>query len=153
MRAVGALIEELCAETRTGWSWMLMLSQVEAPGWIEFHGPKGWRGDPAPTSAGPSRIELWPTGGASTPLIALPLAANQDPGRHFHALCQRALDPNPGWLVLLGLLHALDEASRARPRIATVGDGVTAAGVTTLGGWASALTLADLQSALLRTHD
>ena len=151
MRAVGALIEGLAAETRTGWSWMLMLSQVEAPGWLAFHGPKGWRGDPAPTSAAPSRIELWPTGGASTPLIVLSLAANQDPGRHFHALCQRALDPNPGWLVLLGLLHALDEASRARPRIATVGDGVTATGVTSLGGWASALTLADLQSALLQT--
>lgn len=152
MRAVGALIEELCTETRAGWSWMLMPSQVEAPGWLAFHGTRGWRGDSAPTSAGSSRIELWPTGGASAPLVALPLAANQDPGRHFHALCQRALDPNPGWLLLLGLLHALDEASRARPRIATVGDGVTAAGVTTLGAWASALTLADLQAALLHAR-
>ena len=153
MRAVGRLVQEMCEETRAGWSWMVMLSQVEAPGWLAFHGPHGWRGHPSQGAASEPRIELWPAGGANRPVVALPLAANQDPGRHFHALCQRALDPNPGWLLLLGLLHALDEASRARPRVATVGDAVTATGVTNLGAWAAALTLADLQSALLRTHD
>ena len=153
MRAVGALIEELCAETRTGWSWMLMLSLVAAPGWLAFHGPKGWRGDSPSGPAGEPRIELWPPGGANRPVAELHIAANQDFRGDLRRLGQRRLEPFNGWLLMLGLLHALDEASRVRPRIATVGDGVTAAGVTTLGAWASALTLADLQSALLRTHD
>ena len=147
------LVQDLCAETRAGRSWMLTLSKEEAPAWLVFHGPPQTQGEPHASPTGAPRIELWPAGGANRPVVALPIAANQDLRGDLCRPGQHRLEPFNGWLLMLGLLHALDEASRARPRIATVGDGVTAAGVTTLGGWASALTLADLQSALLRTHD
>ena len=153
MRAVGRVVQEMCEETRGGWSWMVMLSQVEAPAWLAFHGPKGWRGEPSsPGAAGEPRIELWPPGGASRPVVAIPLAANrllQDDLRHLH---QRPLEPRAGWLILLALLHALDEAARARPRVPTVGDALVWSGAPTLGAWASAMTLGDLESALLRAR-
>ena len=152
MRAIGPLIANLCGETRAGWSWMLTLSREPTPAWLAFHGPRGWRGESSPSPVGEPRLELWPPGGAARPVIALPLAANQDPARHLHHLHQRAPDPSTGWLLMLGLLHALDEASRARPRVAIVGEAVTATGAPTLQPWTSALTLADLQSALLRAH-
>ena len=152
MRAVGRLVQEMCEETRAGWSWMVMLSQVEAPAWLAFHGPQGWRGDPSPGAAGEPRIELWPAGGANRPVVALPLAANQDPARHLHELGHRALDADAGWLLLLSLLHALDEASRARPRVPTVGDALRWSGAPTLGAWASAMSLGDLENALLRAR-
>lgn len=152
MRAAGRLVQEMCEETRAGWSWMVMLSQVEAPGWLAFHGPHGWRGDPSPGAAGEPRIELWPPGGANWPVVALPLAANQDPARHLHELGHRAPDADAGWLLLLGLLHALDEAARARPRVPTVGDALGWSGAPTLGAWASAMTLGDLETALTRAR-
>lgn len=152
MRAIGPLIADLCGETRAGWSWMLTLSREPTPAWLAFHGPKGWRGAPSTSPAAEPRLELWPPGGAGHPVIALPLAANQDPARHMQDLGRRALDADAGWLLMLGLLHALDEASRARPRVAIVGEAVTATGAPTLQAWTSALTLADLQSALLRAH-
>ena len=152
MRAVGRLVQEMCEETRAGWSWMVMLSQVEAPGWLAFHGPKGTQGEPPVISASAPRIELWPAGGANRPVVALPIAANQDFRGDLHRLGQRRLEPFNGWLLMLGLIHALDEAARARPRMPVVGDALTAAGAPNLADWASALTLADFQSALLRTR-
>ena len=152
MRAVGRLVQEMCEETRAGWSWMVMLSQVEAPGWLAFHGPQGWRGDPSPGAAGEPRIELGPPGGAFRPVVAIPFAATQhfqDDLRHLH---HRPLEPRAGWLVLLALLHALDEAARARPRVPTVGDALVWSGAPTLGAWASAMTLGDLETALLRAR-
>lgn len=156
MIAVGRLVQELSDETRAGWSWMLTLSQVESPGWLAYHGPRGARcaaNDPGASILGSPRIELWPTGGAGQPVLTVSVAANQRFRDDLRRVYERPTEPKAGWLLLLGLIHALDEVSRAKPRIATVGDGVTATGVTTLGGWASALTLADLQSALLRTQD
>ena len=153
MFAAERLVQKMCVETRAGRSWMLTLSKEESPAWLAFHGPQGAGGEPPVISASAPRIELWPAGGANRPVVTLPIAANQDFRGDLHRLGQRRLEPFNGWLLMLGLVHALDEASRARPRIATVGDSLTATGVTTLGGWASALTLADLQSALLHTHD
>ena len=153
MIAAERLVQKMCVETRAGRSWILTLSKEEAPAWLAFHGPQGAGGEPPVISASAPRIELWPAGGANRPVVALPVAANQDLRGDLHRLGQRRLEPFNGWLLMLGLVHALDEASRTRPRIATVGDGVTATGVTTLGAWTSALTLADLQSALLHTHD
>ena len=152
MRAVGRLVQEMCNETRAGWSWMVTLSPVEMPGWLAFHGPQGWRGDSSPDTASEPRIELWPAGGANRPVVALPLAANQDPARHLQQLGHRALGADAGWLLLLSLLHALDEASRARPRVPTVGSALGWSGAPTLGAWASAMTLGDLESALLRAR-
>ena len=152
MRAAGRLVQEMCEETRAGWSWMVMLSQVEAPGWLAFHGPHGWRGEPSPGVTGEPRIELWPAGGANRPVVALAVGANQDPSRHLHELRHRALDADTGWLLLLSLLHALDEASRARPRVPAVGEALEWSGAPTLGAWASALTLGDLETALLRAR-
>ena len=153
MRAGGRLVQEMCAETRAGWSWMLLLSQNEAPGWLAFHGPKGPRSAPDDVPGelpGPPRLELWPEGGASRPLVELSLAANQDLRRDVRHLHQRPLDPREGWLLLLSLLHALDEAARARPRVPTVGGALTVTGTPTLSAWASALTLGDLERALRR---
>ena len=152
MRAVGRLVQEMCEETRAGWSWMVMLSQVEAPGWLAVHGPHGWRGDPSPGAAGEPRIELWPAGGANRPVVELPVAANQDFRGDLHRLGQRRLEPFNGWLLMLGLVHALDEASRARPRRPVIGDALSCTGAPALSDWASALSLANLQSALLHTR-
>ena len=92
MRAVGRVVQEMCEETRAGWSWMVMLSQVEAPGWLAFHGPKGWRGEPSsPGAAGEPRIELWPPGGANRPVAELLIAANQDFRGDLHRISQRRL--------------------------------------------------------------
>ena len=152
MRFVGALIQDLCVETRTGWSWMLTLSPREAPAWLAFHGSKGWRGDPPPGPDGEPRIELWPSGGASRPVVVLPFVANQNFQEDLRRVFQQPVDPREGWLLLLGLLHALDEAARARPRIPTVGHVLACAGAPDLGDRASALTLADLEIALLQTR-
>ena len=155
MRAVGRLVQDMCVETRAGWSWMLMLSRHEAPGWLAFHGPKGARSgadeEIAPT-AGAARLELWPASGSSRPLIAVPIAANRrlaDDLRRVHA---HPVAPRAGWLLFLALLHALDEAARARPRVPGVGDALSSTGAPTLGAWASALTLGDLEAALLRAR-
>lgn len=96
MRAVGRLVQEMCNETRAGWSWMVMLSPVEAPGWLAFYGPQGWRGEPSSGASTDPRIELWPAGGANRPVVALPLAANQDPARHLYDLGHRALGADAG---------------------------------------------------------
>ena len=152
MRFVGALIQDLCVETRTGWSWMLTLSPREAPAWLAFHGPKGWRGDPPPGPDGEPRIELWPSGGASRPVVALPFVANQNFQEDLRRVFQQPVDPREGWLLLLGLLHALDEAARARPRVPTVGGALEWSGAPTLGAWASAMTLGDLEAALMRAR-
>ena len=155
MRAVGRLVQEMCEETRAGWSWKVMLSQVEAPGWLAFHGPKGTRSAvdemTSPGNDDP-RLELWPSGGAAVPLIAVPVTAN----RHFRddvsRVFRQPVDPREGWLLFLALLHALDEAARARPRVPAVGDTLGWSGAPTLSAWASAMTLGDLESALLRAR-
>ena len=85
-------------------------------------------------------------------VVALPFVANQNFQEDLRRVFQQPVDPREGWLLLLGLLHALDEAARARPRIPTVGDVLTCAGAPILSDWASALTLADLEIALLRTR-
>lgn len=152
MRAVGRLVQEMCAETQAGWSWMLTLSRDAAPGWLAFHGPKGTRsganeGD-APGTEAP-RLELWPAGGGDQPLIAVPIAANRRLGDDLRRCRAQPEEPRAGWLLLLGLLHALDEAARARPRVPTVGSALTCSGAPSLGAWASTLTLGDLEAALL----
>lgn len=152
MVKVGALVLELVEETRAGWSWMLPLAEEEAPAWLAFQGPRGMRGDPPVVAAGPPRLELWPRGGGPRPLVEVPVAANRNPRQDFARLSQQRLDPTAGWLLLLALLVALDEAPRARPRVPTVGDRLTSTGAPTLSAWASALTLADLQTALLRSQ-
>ena len=129
---------------------MLTLSKEEAPAWLAFHGSSEAGGEAPVISTGAPRIELWPAGGASRPVVALPIAANQDLRGDLHRLGQRRLEPFNGWVLMLNLLHALDQAARARPRVPVVGNSLTCAGAPTLGAWASALTLADLQSALLQ---
>ncbi len=131
---------------------MLTLSKEESPAWLAFHGPKGTQGEPPVISADAPRIDLWPAGGANRPVVELPIAANQDFRGDLHRLGQRRLEPFNGWLLMLGLVHALDEAARARPRMPVVSDALTAAGAPTLADWASALTLANFQSALLHTR-
>ena len=152
MIEASALVEEMCEETRAGWSWMLPLSEDEAPAWLAFHGPQGTRDDPTVVSAGPPRLELWPKGGGPRPLVEIPVAANRD----FHCDIERLragrLDHYNGGHLLLALLRALAERTRARPRIPVVRDALTHSGVPTLDAWASALTLADFQAALLRAH-
>lgn len=152
MFAAERLVQGLCAETRAGRSWMLTLSTEVAPAWLAFHGPQGAGGEPPVISTGAPRIELWPAGGANRPVVALPIAANQDFRGDLHRLGQHRLEPFNGWLLMLGLIHALDEAARARPRVPVVGHALTAAGTPTLAAWASALTLADLQSGLLHAR-
>lgn len=153
MIAVGRQVEALCAETRAGWSWMLLPEEEEGQWWLTFHGARGWRGaqgEEVSAPVGEPRLELWPGHGANTPLITVPVAANQC----FREVVRHSFDhpvgPRAGWLILLSLLHALDEAARARPRVPGVGEELTATGMPTLSAWASALTLGDLEAALLR---
>ena len=152
MFAAERLVQKMCVETRAGRSWMLTLSKEESPAWLAFHGPQGAGSEPPVISASAPRIELWPAGGANRPAVALPIAANQDFRGDLHRLGQRRLEPFNGWLLMLGLIHALDEAARARPRMPVVGDTLTAAGAPTLAAWASTLTLANFQFALLHTR-
>lgn len=152
MFAAERLVQEMCVETRAGRSWMLTLSKEESPAWLAFHGSQRTQGDPPVISACASRIELWPAGGANRPVVELPIAANQDFRGDLHRLGLRRLEPFNGWLLMLGLVHALDEAARARPRMPVVGDALTCAGAPTLAAWTSALSLANLQSALLHTR-
>ena len=155
MHAIGRLVQGMVEETRAGWSWMVLLSAEEAPGWLAFHGPKGMRGgegEVAVPLAGEPRLELWPAGGANQPLIMVPVGVNRPFRENVRQLFGRPMDPRAGWLLLLSLLHALDEAARARQRVPTVGDALLATGTPTLPAWASALTLGDLESALLRAR-
>lgn len=155
MIAVGRLVHELCVETRAGWSWMVPLESVENPGLLVFHGPNGGRsaaGEGSTPTLGASRLELWSSGGATRPLVVVPVSANQPFRDDLHRVWQSPVDPRAGWLLLLSLLHTLDEAARARPRTPTVGEALFATGVPTLPAWASALTLGDLEAALLRAR-
>ena len=136
MSAPGRLLQEMYVETRAGRSWLLTLSKDAAPPWLAFYGPPGAGGEAPVISAGAPRIELWPAGGANRPVVALPIAANQDFRGDLHRLGQRRIEPFNGWLLLLGLVHALDEAPLAGPRMPVVGDGLTAAGTPTLEDWA-----------------
>ncbi len=152
MFAAERLVQKMCVETRAGRSWMLTLSKEDSPAWLAFHGSQGWGGDPPSNEVDTPRVELWPSGGASRPVVALPIAANQDFRGDLHRLGECRIEPFCGWLLLLGLLHALDEAARARPRVPTVGDALRWSGAPTLSAWANAMTLGDLETALLRAR-
>ena len=154
MIAIGRQVEALCAETRAGWSWML-LPEEEGRWWLTFHGARGWRGasDVEVTPIiGEPRLELWSGHGANTPLITVPVTVNQPFREVAHRAFDHPVSPRAGWLILLSLLHALDEPARARPRVPSVGEALTATGTPTLSTWASALTLGDLEAALLRAR-
>ena len=155
MIAIGRQVEALCAVTRAGWSWMLLPEEDDGRWWLAFHGARGWRGasdlEVTPIIGEP-RLELWSSCAANTPLVTVAVTANQHFREIVHRTFDRPVSLRAGWLILLSLLHALDEAARARPRVPSVGEALTATGTPTLSTWASALTLGDLEAALLRAR-
>jgi len=118
---------------------------------LEILGPKGLLpsgGDfltaPVPT------VQLWSPTACQRPIAKA--AANHDFPAGLELIAKRAAplvgDELPILLALLGALR--DEAAAMRFRIPTVGERVTSRGIPSVEAWASALSLADIESALLK---
>jgi hypothetical protein len=117
---------------------------------LEMLGPKGLRpagGDlfiaPVPT------VQLWSPTACQRPIAKA--AANRDFPAGLDTVAARAAplvgDELPVLLALLGALR--EETAAMRFRIPSVGEVVTSAGRPTTSAWMSALSLADIEAALL----
>lgn len=118
---------------------------------LEVLGPKGLRpggGDlftaPVPT------VQLWSPTSCQRPIAKA--AANRDFPAGLDTVATRAAPLVGHELpVLLALLTALrDETATMRFRIPSVGDLVTSTGRPTASAWATALSLGDVQAAVLK---
>lgn len=118
---------------------------------LDVLGPKGLApagGDfltaPVPT------VQLWSPTSVQRPIVRA--AANRDFPAGLDTIARRAAplvgDDLPILLALLGALR--EETANMRFRIPTVGARVTSAGVPSVEAWASALSLADIEAALLK---
>ena len=118
---------------------------------LEVLGPKGLRpegGDlftaPVPT------VQLWSPTSCQRPIAKA--TANRDFPAGLETVATRAAPlVGPELPVLLALLAALrDETATMRFRIPSVGDLVTSTGRPTVSAWAAALSLGDIQAAVLK---
>lgn len=119
---------------------------------IDLMGPNGMAGGgddgflvaPVPT------LRLWSPTATSRPIAIA--AANKDFPEALDALARRATplvgDELPMLLALLAVVR--EETTSMRFRIPAVGDTVTASGRPGIAAWANALSLADIQAAVLK---
>lgn len=151
-RRVARAIAPVRAAVREGRSLFCCFDQPTGTTRLDVMGPNGMIGGardgflcaPVPT------LRLWSPTAASRP-IAL-AAANKDFPAGLDAIARRAAplvgDELPLLLAVLAVVR--EETAGMRFRIPAVGERVTASGKPTIAAWATALSLADIQAAVLK---
>lgn len=141
-------LERLHRDVREGHACVVTLNGPRGLSFVEILGPRGMRPD------GDTLV-------APIPTLRLVLADHEAPeataiaNQHFEAgLCaiqERArphVDPDE-WLQLASVLAVVRAAAKAlRFRVPRVGPSVTESGTPSFAGWASCLSLGDLDAAL-----
>ena len=145
------ILDLLRADVRGGHACIATFEGAEGTSWMEIAGPRGTRphGDwlvaPVPT------LRLWVPGQLSAPVAVATadrdfdagLRAIEDEARpHLHP-------PELAWLSAI-LRVVRETATGRRPRVPAVGERIVTEGRPLLRGWASCLTLADLEAAVLK---
>ena len=143
-------LDELSDDVRAGRGCIATFAgPTGVSAWVEVLGPKGMRphGDalvaPVPT------LRLWVADQPSAPLAEA--AANRDFDQGLEAIETQARRHLPDLQAssLSNMLRVVKKAAaRRRPRVPKVGDRLTQEGSPSLLGWASCLTLGDLQAAV-----
>lgn len=151
-RRIARAIAPVRAAVREGRSLLCCFDQPIGSTRLDLLGPNGMIGGsadgflcaPVPT------LRLWSPTATARP-IAL-AAANKDFPAGLDAIARRAApligDELPLLLAMLAVVR--EETAGMRFRIPSVGDTVTATGRPTVTAWASALSLADIQAAVLK---
>lgn len=151
-RRIARAIVPVRAAVREGRSLFCCFDRPNGTTRLDLMGPNGMTGGgddgflraPVPT------LRLWSPTATSRP-IAL-AAANSDFPAGLDAIARRAAplvgDELPVLLAVLSVVR--EETAGMRFRIPSVGDAVTAAGRPSIAAWASALSLADIQTAVLK---
>ncbi|MFZ5477354.1 MAG: hypothetical protein ACOZNI_11325 [Myxococcota bacterium] len=151
-RRIARAIAPVRAAVREGRSLLCCFDQPIGTTRLDLLGPNGMIGGsndgflcaPVPT------LRLWSPTATSRP-IAL-AAANKDFPAGLDAIARRAApligDELP---LLLAMLAAIqEETAGMRFRVPAVGDRITSSGRPTAVAWASALSLADIETAMLK---
>ena len=144
-------LDLLRADVRAGRSCIATLRGREGGGtpWLEVMGPKGTLPDGDWLVARVPTLRLWLPGNGGAPAAVAALGDGFDAGlRDIEEQARGHVDPaDLDWLrSLLGVVRAA--AATRRPRIPTVGPGLVERGIPSLEGWASCLTLGDLDAAV-----
>lgn len=145
-------LDLLRADVRQGYASIATFSGPRGTAWMEIRGPKGMRpvGDGFLADEVPT-LRLWVPDHAGQPLAEA--AANRDFDAGLATIEAEArphlFEREVAWLATL--LRVVREAVPTRkPRIPKVGDALVTEGRPSARAWASCLTLADLEAALLR---
>jgi hypothetical protein len=151
-RRIASAVAPVRAALREGRSLLCCFDRPEGLTRIDVMGPNGMIGGsddgflvaPVPT------LRLWSPTATSRPIAIA--AANKDFPDSLDALARRATplvgDELPMLLAMLAVVR--EETAGMRFRIPAVGDSVTATGRPGIAAWASALSLADIQAAVLK---
>lgn len=151
-RRIARAIAPVRAAVREGRSLFCCFDQPSGNTRLDLMGPNGMLGGardgflcaPVPT------LRLWSPTATSRP-IAL-AAANKDFPLGLDAIARRGAplvgDELPLLLAVLNVVR--EETAGMRFRVPAVGDGVTSSGRPTAQAWASALSLADIEAAMLK---
>jgi hypothetical protein len=144
-------LELLNADLRSGHSCIATFACSRGLAWMEILGPKGMRPAGDLFVAPVRTLRLWVPGDGAGPLAVA--AANDDFGAGLRAIEQQARShlgsqEFAGLATVLRVVRA--STTRSRRRLPTIGDELTETGSPSLRGWASCLTLGDLEAALRR---
>lgn len=151
-RRVARAVAPVRVALREGRSLLCCFDRPEGLTRIDLMGPNGMTGggDDAFLVAPVPTLRLWSPTATSRPIAIA--AANKDLPEALNAFARRATplvgDELPMLLAMLAVVR--EETASMRFRIPSVGDTVTASGRPGIAAWASALSLADIQVAVLK---
>jgi len=139
-------------DLKIGRAWVAAFATPEGDAVLEYHAPNGMRGDDSFLSGRPRGV-LWRSGAPPRVLADVDLAAREAVAPALDAAEARAAEvagaERPLLDLLLRLVREHHLGTNRRPRAARVAASVTSCGRPSSSAWASCLTLADLQAALL----
>ena len=143
-------IDLLYADVRAGYACIATFEGPRGTTWMEIRGPKGMR--PCRDrfmAADVPTLRLWVPERTDAPVAVAAANRDFDEGlRAIEAQARSHLHPDEAGTLAAMLRVVRAAASGLRPRIPTVGSGLSEHGTPSLEGWASCLPLGDLEVAL-----
>ena len=145
-------LELLHADVRAGYACIATFPGPDGIAWMEILGPRGMRPTGDILVAPVLTVRLWVPQRRVGPLAVA--AANDAFDDSLRTIKSEAAPFLPPLLLseLATVLHVVRLATRhPRGRLPTVGPRITQRGTPSLAGWASCLTLGDLEAALRKS--